>query len=370
VNQSKKNILLSAWTPFSDLFFRMNHWETWHWLAKYLPLVPAWLWYCLKSRSLWFFTSSNPTITFGGFDGESKWEMYQQLPPGSYPKSVYIKHSESFAAVESLFHINKFHYPVAVKPDVGRMGYMFRKIQNVKELQRYHARMNADYIIQEFVDYPIEVSVFYYRFPGQAKGTITGFVRKDYLQVIGDGRSTLLQLMNNYPRVRYRLDEMKAKHAQQLNTVIEENKIYRLSEALNLSRGGKLVSLEHEKDDRLLQLFDNLSHYAQHFYYGRYDVKCTSIEDLKAGKNYCILEYNGSGAEPHHIYGNGNSFWQAMKIVIHHWRVLYEISRLNKEKFGVNYWSFFKGMRQMMFAGKHFKKLRELDNDPNLLAIK
>ena len=99
--------------------------------------------------------------------------------------------------------------------------------------------------------------------------------------------------------------------------------IYILSYALNLSRGGKLVSLAHEKDDRLLKVFDELSHYTKYFYYGRYDIKCSSIEDLKEGKNFSILEYNGSGAEPHHAYGNGNTLWQAHKIFLHHWKILY-----------------------------------------------
>ena len=58
-----------------------------------------WFWYCLKARSLWFFTPSNPTLTFGGFEGESKKEMYEQLPPSSYPKTVYIKPNIPFSEV-------------------------------------------------------------------------------------------------------------------------------------------------------------------------------------------------------------------------------------------------------------------------------
>ena len=75
---------------FKKIIYRIAHWETWHYLAKYIPISPAWLWYCMRSGSLWFFTPSNPTLTFGGFEGESKKEMYDQLPPGSYPKTVYI----------------------------------------------------------------------------------------------------------------------------------------------------------------------------------------------------------------------------------------------------------------------------------------
>ena len=344
----------------NDFFARLYKWETWHYLVKYIPIMPAWLWYCVRSRSLWFFTPSNPTLTFGGFEGESKKEMYDQLPPGTYPKTILVPHTVTLNEAENMVAANHFAYPFAVKPDVGMMGFMFRTISNRKEFAQYHQLMPADYLVQEFVDYPLELSVFYYRFPNQKKGTITGFIRKEFLSVKGDGRSTLLELMTNYDRVRFRLEEMKSKHKDKLERVIPAGETFFLSHALNLSRGGKLVSLAHEKDERLLKVFDDLSHYAGHFYYGRYDIKCTSIEDLKQGKNFSILEYNGCGAEPHHIYGNGNTLLEAYKIVLQHWKVLYAISRYN-EKNGVEYWEFRKGYKFLRNAKRHFKQLKQLD---------
>jgi hypothetical protein len=344
----------------NDFIARIYKWETWHYLVKYIPIMPAWLWYCVRSRSFWFFTSSNPTLTFGGFEGESKKEMYDQLPPGTYPKTILIRHGITLNEAENIVAANNFAYPFAVKPDVGMMGFMFRTIANSNEFDQYHKLMPADYLVQEFVDYPLELSVFYYRYPNQKKGTITGFIKKEFLTVTGDGYSTLLELMTNYDRVRFRLEEMKSKHKDKLDCIIPNGQTFYLSRALNLSRGGKLISLAHEKDERLLKVFDDLSHYAGHFYYGRYDLKCKSIEDLKQGNNFSILEYNGCGAEPHHIYGNGNSLLEAYKIVLQHWKVLYNISRYN-ERNGVEYWEFRKGYRFLRNAKKHFKQLKQLD---------
>lgn len=343
-----------------NFFIRLVKWETWHYLVKYIPIMPAWLWYCLKSRSFWFFTPSNPTLTFGGFEGESKKEMYDQLPPGSYPKTILISHNAPIDDMLKRVAAKNFGYPFAVKPDVGMMGFMFRIISNEDELRKYHQLMPADYLVQELVKYPLELSVFYYRFPNEQKGHITGFIRKEFLSVTGDGKSTLLGLMLNYPRVRFRLEEMKNKHKERLHTVIPEGELYYLSHALNLSRGGKLVSLAHEKDEKLLNVFDRLSHYAGHFYYGRYDLKCTSIEDLKEGKNFLILEYNGCGAEPHHIYGNGNTLFEAYRIVLQHWKVLYAISKYN-ERNGVEYWEFRRGYKFLRNAKRHFRQLKQLD---------
>ncbi|MEP7231716.1 MAG: hypothetical protein ABI691_15750 [Ginsengibacter sp.] len=343
-----------------DFLYRITHWETWHYLVKYIPISPAWLWYCLRSGSFWFFTPSNPTLTFGGFEGESKNEMYMQLPPGSYPKSIFISHDNPFVKIERLVNESGFFFPIAVKPDVGMMGFMFRKIENIEQLRKYHKAMHADYIIQDLIEYPLEVSVFYYRYPNESSGHITGFLKKEFLEVEGDGRSTLQELIMQYPRVRFRIEEMEMKHEKRLNDVIPKGERYCLSYALNLSRGGKLVSLAHEKDSRLLKVFDDLSNYSKHFYYGRYDIKCLSIEDLKQGKNFSILEYNGSGAEPHHIYGDGNSLIQAYRIVLHHWKVLYTISKLNHNS-GQRYWKHRRGVTFLKRAKEHFRLLKKLD---------
>lgn len=338
--------------------YRLTHWETWDWRIKYILIAPAWFWFCVRARSPWFFTASNPTLTFGGFDGESKKEMYAQLPAGSYPKSFYVSPEWSFAKIEKI--ADQLALPCAVKPDRGKMGLMFRKINTLSELRSYHERMPCNYILQEFIDYPLEVSVFYYRLPGTTKGTITGFIRKDFLEVVGDGRSTLLELIMKYPRVRFRIEEMKAKHSAKLSHVIAPGEKYCLSPALNLSRGGRLVTLEKEKDERLLKFFDNISHYTGNFYYGRYDIRCRSVEDLKAGKHFSILEYNGSGAEPHHVYGNGYNLFQACGILISHWQMLYRISRMNNRN-GVPYWDLKRGWCFMKKAARHSKALRKVD---------
>ena len=345
---------------FRQSVYRLFHWETWDYRIKLVPLLPVWFWHCLRARTLWFFTPSNPTLTFGGFEGEGKREMYAQLPPGSYPKSVYISPEVAFAAVSKLVTDTFTNYPVAVKPNVGMMGLLFRIIHTPDDLRQYHERVGVEYIVQELITYPIEVSVFYYRMPGAERGTITGFVRKDELAVVGNGQDTLLKLIKVYAPVRYRQTEMQAKHANRLDYIIPAGESYPLSHALNQTRGGQLVSLAHEKDGVLLALFDGLSHYTGQFYFGRYDVKTTSVADLKAGRNFSILEFNGAGAAPHHVYGNGHSLWQAYAIVLHHWAMLARISRENHRR-GVPYWGIKQGWDQLKQAQLHLLHLKRMD---------
>jgi hypothetical protein len=218
----------------------------------------------------------------------------------------------------------------------------------------------VEYIVQDLVDLPVEVSVFYYRYPDQQKGVVSGFIHKELLQVKGDGQSNLRQLVEAHPRARYRMEEMEHRHGHRFDRVIPEGEIFYLSYAGNHNRGAHFTNLHQEINGELHQVFDELSHHTRHFYYGRYDIKTTSIEDLKQGRNFLILEYNGCGAEPNHIYDCGMSLWQAYREILRHWKALYRISRYNHRN-GTPYWSFMRGWRFLKESRKHFQMLEKYD---------
>ena len=341
-------------------FQKLTNWELWNFYVLYFPIGPVWLWYCLRSRSFWYFSSSNPTITFGGFEGEGKKEMYDQLPPSSYPRTVFILHNLPFDEVKKKIEKAGFTYPFIVKPDVGMKGILFRKIDNEDQLVKYHERIPVEYIVQDLIKMPVEVSVFYYRFPWKEKGVVSGFIDKELLQVKGNGQLTLKELIAIHPRAKFRMEEMEHRHSHRFDRVIPVEEIFYLSYAGNHNRGAQFTNLHKEIDQDLHKVFDELSHYTDKFYYGRYDIKTTSIEDLKQGKNFQILEFNGCGAEPNHIYDCGMSLWRAYGVILHHWKVLYQISRYNHRN-GTPYWSFKRGKKYLMDARKHFKMLEKYD---------
>jgi len=286
--------------------------------------------------------------------------MYDQLPPHLVPRTIYIMHDLLFDEVKKRIAEAGFVYPFIVKPDVGMKGILFRKIDNEEQLQKYHEKIPVEYIVQDLIEYPVEVSVFYYRHPTEQKGTVSGFIHKELLHVIGDGQSTLEQLIQKHPRAKFRYEEMKHRHGHRFDRVIPKDEIFYLSYAGNHNRGAHFTNLHNEIDENMHKVFDELSHYTKTFYYGRYDIKATSIEDLKQGKNFSILEFNGAGAEPNHIYDCGMSIWKAYGTLLTHWKALYRISRYN-HKNGTPYWSFWKGRRFLKEANKHFKLLEKYD---------
>lgn len=340
--------------------YRLTHWEEWHYHVKYIPLLPVWLWYIIRARNFWFFTPANPTLTFGGMDGETKEEMYTQLPPNSHPISIFIDPALQEEKLLELFNASGLRYPVAVKPNVGMGGMMFRKIMHHEDLLAYHAFIDRRYVIQEMVEYPMEVAIFYYRLPDQQKGTISGFISKEKPTVIGDGVSTLQQLVQQHQGVRFMEKEMNTKHNFHWNKVIPNGEEYALLDVSNRTQGGKMISLAHEIDEQLLKVMDEVSLYRNCFFYGRYDIKCKSIESLKSGKDFSILEFNGCGSGVQHVYGNNYSLSEACRMILHHWKMMFTIAMRNHQR-GVPYWGFWKGLKFLRHSKSELRHLKQLE---------
>ncbi|RYY67871.1 MAG: hypothetical protein EOO13_13850 [Chitinophagaceae bacterium] len=343
-----------------NIFQRISRWETWPFKLIYAPLVPFWFGYILRSRAVWFFTPSNPKLTFGGLDGEPKKEMYNLLPPALYPATFNVLPKENFEAIQERILSHGIAYPLIVKPEVGCAGVLFRKIDTEKDLRSYHNQVPVEYIVQELVTYPVEVSVFYIRHPNEARGKVTGFLHKIPMSIVGDDFHTVEQLVLLHPKAGKRIGELHSKHKDKWHTVLPQGEKYMLSHAANHNRGAHFVDLKEHIDDKLVAIFDELSHRIDDFFYGRYDILCNSIEDLKEGKNYSILEYNGCGAEPNHIYDTGYTLTQAYKEILKHWKALYEVSLYNRKK-GIKPWPYMKGLKFRNETKKHFRLLQAAD---------
>ncbi len=343
-----------------NFFTKIANWEAWPFKLLYAPIVPMWLLYMLRSRSVWFFTPSNPKITFGGMDGEPKKEMYDLLPIELYPTTFNVLPTENFSVLLERIKSAKIPFPLIVKPEVGGQGILFRKIDDVSELNHYHSMIPVEYIVQEMVHYPMEVSVFYIRHPNDAKGIVTGFLHKIPLHVTGDGKHTLEELILKHPKAAKRIGELRSKHKQTWEKVIPLKEKYVLSYAANHNRGAHFVDLKEHIDEDLVSVFDLISHRINDFFYGRYDIMCSNVEDLKQGKNFAILEYNGCGAEPNHFYDTGYTLFGAYREILKHWKALYTISKHNRSV-GVKPWPFKKGKRFLKKTNELFRIMREAD---------
>lgn len=325
---------------------RWSNWEFWPIYVVNLPMVFFWLWFALRARRWLFFTAVNPAIETGGLFGESKKDILERLPPEHLPRTVFLPAGSTPEAARKALEAAGLGFPLIVKPNVGERGLLVEKISSPEALQRYFRRRTPDLLLQEFVDYPMELAVLHYRLPGCETGVLSSLCIKEPLRVRGDGRRCVEELMAAEPRALLQLERFRREKPALLRRIPAEGEEVLLEPIGNHCRGTAFLDGSRLIDAELKAVFDRLSARLEGIHYGRYDLKCRSIEDLRQGRHFKILEYNGIGAEPAHIYDPRIPLLEKYRIVYRHWRAIFEIYRSQRAR-GVEPLSLGAGLRAL-----------------------
>jgi hypothetical protein len=340
------------WRKFlqSNFIIKFRNWEYWPFGIVQFPIFFYYPWLSLRAGSFTFFAASNPGIVMGGMFGESKYDVLKLLPPEIRPGSVLIRAGTNASQLDKILLENDLHFPVIFKPDIGERGFMVRRINSTEDAHQYLTEMRHDFIAQEFVSLPLEFGVFYSRLPEAMSGKVTSIVAKEMLTVEGDGKSTLQELILTKDRAKLQWETLRKKFNQRLNDVIPAGEKVEIVSIGNHCLGTKFINGNNLINDTLNLNFDRIAKAIPGFYFGRFDIRCNSVEDLQSGK-IVVMELNGCGAEPAHIYDPNFSFWKAVGILIGHWKTIFTIARQNK-KSGIEYLS-------LSEAIKHYHNFKE-----------
>ncbi len=311
---------------------KIFNYEYWPWWVFYLPMTPYWLYLAIKTRSLTYFTSVNPGIEAGGFYGESKIDILKKISSEYLPLTVFIDGLSDFQRVIDSLTTSGLVFPLIAKPNIGERGTNVAKIETLEELKSYHAQIREDYIIQEFITYPIELGVLFSRLPDESKGKVSSVTIKEFLAVVGDGKSSVFQLVGNSARARFQLESLSLKLGDAMNEILPRGEKRLLEPIGNHCRGTMFSNANHLINERLDAVFNKIGAGFEGFYYGRFDLKVMSIEDLYNGKNIKIMELNGVSSDPGHIYDPDYYLWKAYRDLSWHWSRSAEISIQNQKR--------------------------------------
>jgi hypothetical protein len=326
----------------TNLFIRLGSWEYWPFGIVQFPFFFYWLWFGLKARSLIFFSASNPCILMGGMFGESKYDMLRKIPDQYVAKSAVIQYPATSETVSQIIRSVGLSFPVIFKPDLGERGWMVRRINSREDIEKYLEEIKINFIVQEFIDLPLEFGVFYRRFPSRQEGEVVSIVMKEMLTVVGDGESSLRDLILTVDRAKLQFNTLAKKFAARLDHIPARGEEIELVSIGNHCLGTKFLNGNHLINARLNKSFNMLSHQIKDFFFGRYDLRAASLADLEEGK-IKIMELNGCGAEPAHIYHPGFSIWEAMEVMHRHWTDLYRIS-IENHRSGIPFVPFKEGL--------------------------
>ncbi len=330
---------LNSIFKFKSFYIKLCSWEYWPMWVVYFPLGFYYTYLAIKARSFFFFSASNPSIETGGMFFESKWSIFQLMPKHYFPNTILVMPKDVSTIIEARMIAANIEFPIIAKPDRGERGWRVKKINSFTELVQYKTNTNIPFLVQSYIDYPVELSVFYYRHPHSNKGMITSVTYKKLLSVVGDGLSTISTLIKKNDRAFLQYQRLKRENSVDFAMVLPLGEEKILVPYGNHVLGTMFIDFNHIVDDALTNAIDAISKNIEGFYFGRFDLRCASIEDLKMQQNFSILELNGAGAEPAHIYHPGFSFFKAQKVLMQHFKMLFDAARANEQE-GVPFMSY------------------------------
>lgn len=325
-------------------FMKLFHWEFWPFNVVYFPVIIYYVFLAAKARSFFFFSAANPTIEFGGMLGESKGKIFELIPEQYVPATQLFSPPTSPGEIVQWMKASSLDYPILLKHDIGERGWMVKKANNPGDLEEYLQQVKVKFLAQAYVSFPIELGLFYYRFPGANKGKISSITRKGLMQVTGTGDHSVRELLLTNPRARLYMSDFEEKYPEKLALVPAHGELVEVEPIGNHCRGTTFLNDTAKVTEQLQATFDRIASQIPGFHFGRFDLRCQSYEDLEKGKSFKILELNGAGAEPGHIYHPGRSLWKGYGDILHHLNVLCNIAVQN-HRLGVPYTSLREGLR-------------------------
>ncbi len=315
---------------------RKFRWEFWSPYVFYPPVVLYVLYLGLRYRSFTLFTASNPAMPEGGFLGEEKHKilgallnakpwmpLYTLIPAGQAESRISV--------AEAFLRDHNLAYPVVLKPDAGQRGSGVAVIRSSDELRTYLSHPDFAAILQEYLP-GIEFGVFYYRYPNENRGHIFSITEKNMPVLVGDGKHTLERLILEDDRAVCMGDFYLSKNAARAESIPAAGEAVQLVELGTHCKGAIFLDGGDLISEPLLDSIDSIAKHFDGFYFGRFDVRVPSREDLKAGRNFRIVELNGVTSEATHIYDPKLTIWQAYATLFQQWRIAFEIGDQNRAR--------------------------------------
>ncbi len=298
----------------------------------YLPLSPYYIYLSFKAKSFGFFNATNPGIKNGGLSLESKIELAKILPKELQPNTIFYSFNGSILINQRTLEEQGIFFPVIVKPDLGCRGKNVVLLSSYEELQNHLKTIWYDVVIQNYIDLPEECGIFYCRYPNEKEGFISGIVYKKGIEIIGDGVRRVEEILLDSSRYEGHVDSLKITSKEVMGQILSKGESICLSKIGNHSRGATFYDYSHSITPELTQTINAISLKIEGFYYGRFDIKYHTWQELNEGKNIQIIELNGAGSESTHMYDPKHSYLFALLEMKKHWKIMYEIAGQNKKR--------------------------------------
>ncbi len=266
----------------------------------------------------------------GGMLDDKKSQVYSIVEPQYLPTTIHVNADTDMAKA---MNDSEIDFPVMIKPDVGFKGFMVKKIDNINELEELKQDFDGrEMLLQEFLTMGREFSIMCYYLKEEGRYLISSFVEKHLPHVVGDGESSIKQLVDALDNPFLNKKWVKKKLRSVSAQVPAEGEKVLIDHVGNYARGSKFVNLNDQIDEALVSAMNDFFRQISGLNFGRLDLKADSIDAIRSG-DFKIVEVNGAKAEPIHIYDPQMSWVAIIRSTHFHWRTLYRIVKENRGRY-------------------------------------
>lgn len=317
-----------------------SYFEFWPMWLMYIPVVLQWLLLSVWYRSLTLPLIANPAVPLSGMVGVQKSAVFDAAGAVArdwiLPWRIYSLTNapiqDQAQEVVALIDDAGFEFPVVGKPNIGCRGAGVKLLRNRTELQAYLSEfpIGGEIQFQRLSEWDAEAGVFYVRRPHAERGEITSLTLKYTPYVVGDGYSTLAELVAADARAGELLHLYKERHKACWTSVIPAGEPYRLVFSASHCRGAVFRDAGDLVSEGMLAAFDQIFADIPGYHYGRLDIKFKDLQSLQSGKDFHIIEINGASSESINIWDRDASLGQALRTLLQQYHTLFKLGAANR----------------------------------------
>lgn len=307
----------------------VSFFEFWpNWLF-YIPVIAFWVVQAIRHRSITLPSLANPPINAGGICGESKNAILDLAGPAArawvadYTGLVVSGHADGNDQRRALAAMDQagLSFPVVAKPDMSCNGVGVRVVRDEAQLEAYLTAFprGAELQLQSLVTYEGEAGIFYIRRPGEQAGRITSVTLKYPPTVMGDGRRSVRELVAADERLNAISHLLLPKLGAKAARVPAPNEQVALVFVGNHCRGSTFKDGLAIVTPALTARIDEIMRDMPDVYFSRIDLRYGSLDALREGRDFKIIEFNGSGSEATHIWDPEMTLARAYKDQFFHY---------------------------------------------------
>jgi hypothetical protein len=349
-------IKIKAFLNQQPWFIRLTNKEYWHPNVYFIPLFFYMIFLAIKARSPFFFSAANPSIPTGGLVGENKADISRWIPTNYRPKNIVISSSMTLTTIQKMLDNTYLQFPLIIKPTVGARGLLVKKVNTLEEIQLHLRQFPTEFLIEEFIDYPVEAAVLYWRNPETNKSGILSVTIKEFLSVTGVGHLPVYDLLLLNQRGILQIERLEKENPNMLNLIPKIGEKVLVEPIGNHCKGTKFMNFNHLITPEMVAAYDKIQDNLPNCFVYRLDLKVPSVSDLQNGKNVKILEINGVGSDPAHVFDPNFPLLDVYAAYFSLWKKIFEVSTAQHRR-GIPYMTW----AQFRFFSKQQRNVETLE---------